>query len=111
MGSASACTLTSPVARSRRRTSLERESWSRRASGVPSATIRPPARMSSRSAIFSASARSCVVMSTVVSRSARSATRSCTSRRPAGSSPVVGSSRKSTSGRPTSPMATSSRRR
>ena len=78
----------------------------------PSAMIRPPARIRIRSASFSASSRSCVVSRIVVSsKSASRCTRSWKSRRACGSKPTVGSSRKSSSGRPTMPIATSSRRR
>ena len=81
-------------------------------SALPSATIRPPARIMIRSASFSASSRSCVVSRIVVSSmSASRCTRSWKSRRACGSKPAVGSSRNSSSGRPTMPIATSSRRR
>ena len=81
-------------------------------SAEPSAMIVPPARIRMRSASRSASSRSCVVSRIVAaSRSASRWMRSWNSRRASGSNPAVGSSRKSTSGRPTIPIATSSRRR
>lgn len=89
-----------------------RFTWRASSSALPSATIRPAARIRIRSASFSASARSWVVRRIVVSsRSARRLTRSWNSRRACGSKPAVGSSRKRSSGRPTMPTATSSRRR
>ena len=72
---------------------------------------RPPGS-ATRSASFSASSRSWVVSRIVVlSRSASRCTRWWKSRRACGSKPAVGSSRKSSSGRPMMPIATSSRRR
>src|SRR5262249_23165226 len=62
--------------------------------------IRPWWRIAIRSASCSASSGYCVVSSTVVPLSARSLTDRHTSRRPWGSSPVVGSSRKMTCGLP-----------
>ena len=71
---------------------------------VSSATIRPPARTSTRSASFSASSRSCVVRRIVVpSASASRCTRSWNSLLACGSKPAVGSSRNSSSGRPDDP--------
>ena len=94
------------------RTSACADSRSASSSGDPSAMIAPPARIITRSASFSASARSWVVSSTVAcSRSVSRCTSSWNSRRAIGSKPAVGSSRKSSSGRPTMPIATSSRRR
>ena len=81
------------------------------AAGVPSATIRPWSMIPTRSASTSASSRYCVVRNTVTpsSRASR-ATSSQSAVRLCGSSPVVGSSRKSTRGRWTSASARSSRR-
>ena len=80
--------------------------------GVPSATILPPSMIPTRAASWSASSRYWVVRNTVVpdSRLSRrtSSQRVC---REIGSSPVVGSSRNSTSGSCTSARARSSRRR
>ena len=65
-----------------------------------------------RSASFSASERSCVVSRIVVpSMSDSRCTTSWKSRLAMGSNPAVGSSRNNSSGRPTMPIATSSRRR
>lgn len=85
-------------------------------SGVPSATTRPPSPGAAAitaiwSASRSASSRYCVVSSTVVPPSARIRTASHTSLRPRGSSPLVGSSRKSTAGVRIRLAARSSRRR
>ena len=63
------------------------------------------------SASASASSRYCVVSSTVAPSRTRPRTTSQTSSRLAGSRPVVGSSRKTTDGRPTRLAARSSRRR
>ena len=73
--------------------------------------IRPPCRTAIRSARCSASSRCCVVSSTVVPPSASSRTVLQTSLRDCGSSPVVGSSRKSTGGSPMRLIAMSRRRR
>ena len=81
-------------------------------SGVPSATSRPRSTMPTRSASSSASSRYCVVRKMVMpSSSLRRRTSSHTLARLIGSSPVVGSSRNSTSGLCTSAAARSSRRR
>src|SRR5690606_38280805 len=106
----SACTKLSPprVQRTSEDPAASRASWA----GLPSATMRPRERMRIRSASFSASARSWVVSRIdVSSRSTRPCTLSWKSRRASGAKPAVGSERKSTSGRPTIPIATSSRRR
>ena len=78
---------------------------------VPSAMIRPSWRIAIRSASCSASSRYCVVSSTVVPWPASSRTVLQTSSRDCGSSPVVGSSRKSTGGSPIRLIAMSRRRR
>src|ERR1019366_8949581 len=73
--------------------------------GVPSATTRPPSSTAMRLASWSASSRYWVVRNTVTPDPARSAMTAhivCRLRR---SSPVVGSSRKITEGRPTRPAA------
>ena len=80
-------------------------------SEVPSAITRPWSITAMRSASRSASSRYCVVSSTVVPRATRSSIVSHSARRLRGSSPVVGSSRKSTGGRATRAAARSSRRR
>ena len=81
-----------------------------RLAGVPSRTISPPSMIASRSQSASASSRYCVVRNTVVPRSLIRRTSSQTVSRLDGSSPVVGSSRNSTSGWCTSADARSSRR-
>src|SRR4029450_4607011 len=66
--------------------------------GVPVATMRPWSITATVSASRSASSRYCVVNSIVVPSAARPSTSAQTSRRLAGSSPEVGSSRNSTAG-------------
>ncbi len=66
--------------------------------GVPSATIRPPAMIPTRSASWSASSRYWVVRKTVVPSSLSAETSSQIALRLTGSRPVVGSSRNSTLG-------------
>src|SRR6478752_3218754 len=78
---------------------------------VPSAMMRPWWSTAIRSARCSASSRYCVVSRTVVPRPASSCTVFHTSMRDCGSSPVVGSSRKSTGGSPMRLIAMSRRRR
>ena len=78
---------------------------------VPSATTSPPSRRVMRSASWSASSRYWVVSSTVTPSPTSSRTTSHMALRLRGSRPVVGSSRKSTRGRPTRPIARSRRRR
>ena len=78
---------------------------------VPSAMIRPSCRTAIRSASCSASSRYCVVSRMVVPRPASSRIVCQTSSRDCGSSPVVGSSRKSTGGSPMRLIAMSRRRR
>ena len=88
-----------------------RSAWPARP-GVPSATIRPPSRIEDP-------VRQLLGLVEVVRGeqdrrpvlAARPRTRSWNSRRASGSKPAVGSSRNSSSGRPTMPIATSSRRR
>ncbi len=81
-----------------------------RSSGVPSATIRPLSSTAIRSASSSASSRYCVVSRIVTPAATSSRTICHTLRRPRGSRPVVGSSRKMTAGLPMSVIARSSRR-
>ena len=82
-----------------------------RSSGVPSATMRPWSMMPTRWARASASSRYCVVRKMVMpSCSLSRRTSSHTWARLTGSSPVVGSSRNSTSGLCTRAAARSSRR-
>ena len=108
-----------PRARARGRASLGEASSSRcgrpisafSAAGVPSATIRPSSMIPTRSASWSASSRYCVVRKTVVPSSLSRRTSSQSVMRLTGSSPVVGSSRNSTSGSWTSAIARSRRRR
>ena len=69
-----------------------------RLSGVPSATSSPLSMIASRSQSSSASSRYCVVRKMVVPVELMLRTSSQTVSRDAGSSPVVGSSRKSTFG-------------
>ena len=76
-----------------------------RADGLPSARIRPRSMMITWSARRSASANSWVVRITQMPRSRWAAMIERTARRPSGSTPAVGSSRKSTSGLPTSARA------
>ena len=78
---------------------------------VPSAITRPWSITARRSARRSASSRYCVVSSTVVPPAAIARTMSHTWLRLRGSRPVVGSSRKSSSGVTTRLAAMSSRRR
>ena len=82
--------------------------------GVPSASSRPWSMITTWSASRSASASSWVVRTTQTPRSRWSAMTSRTAIRPSGSTPAVGSSRKSTSGRPPGPgpaTAAAARRR
>jgi predicted ATPase/DNA-binding SARP family transcriptional activator len=79
--------------------------------GVPAAITRPWSMTAICPASRSASFRFWVVSSTVIPSLTRSLTRSQTPLRPAGSSPVVGSSRNSTRGRPIRLAVRSSRRR
>ena len=74
-------------------------------------TSRPAAMIPTRSASCSASSRYCVVRKTVVPSSLSARTSRHSAARLVGSSPVVGSSRKSTGGRCTSASARSRRRR
>ena len=78
--------------------------------GGPSATISPRAITATRSARNCASSMKCVVRNTVLPSAVRLLTSSHAWRRALGSNPVVGSSRKSSSGSPARPIATSSRR-
>ena len=71
--------------------------------GVPSATIRPPSMIPTRSASWSASSRYWVVRKTVVPSSLSAATSSQIALRLTGSRPVVGSSRNSTRARGRAP--------
>ena len=104
------CTNVSPSRD--QRTSASRATCRASWSALPAATIVPSARIRMRSASRSASSRSCVVSRIVVpSRSESRCTRWWNSRRASGSKPAVGSSRNSSSGRPTIPIATSRRRR
>ena len=80
-------------------------------SGVPCATVRPWSRTTMSSDSRSASSRYCVVRMTVVPSRTRSRSWSQRPLRLFGSRPVVGSSRKSTLGRPTRLAARSRRRR
>ena len=80
-------------------------------SGVPCATVRPWSSTTMSSASWSASSRYWVVSTIVVPSRARSRSMSQSSLRLRGSSPVVGSSRNSTSGAATRLAARSSRRR
>jgi hypothetical protein len=80
-------------------------------SGLPSATIRPEAITATRSARACASSMKWVVSTTVRPASHNARIVAHERRRADGSKPVVGSSRNSTSGSPTSPTARSSRRR
>ena len=79
--------------------------------GVPSATMCPESMIPTRFASWSASSRYCVVRNTVVPSAFSFATSSQIALRLTGSRPVVGSSRKSTSGSWTSAEARSRRRR
>ena len=81
-----------------------------RSSGVPSATILPSSMIARRSQSSSASSRYWVVRKIVVPVSLIRRTSSQTVRREAGSRPVVGSSRKRTSGLWTRALARSRRR-
>ncbi len=80
-------------------------------SGVPFAMTRPWSTTTMRCASASASSRYCVVNSTVTPSPSNSRMASHTRWRLVGSSPVVGSSRKSTGGRVMSDAARSRRRR
>ena len=91
--------------------SVGRPISSLRFAGVSAATISPWSMIPTRSASTSASSRYWVVRNTVVASSfTRRATSSQSAVRLWGSSPVVGSSRKSTLGRWTRARARSSRR-
>ena len=79
--------------------------------GVPSAMTSPWFTTTIRSASSSASSRYCVVNRTVTPSSSNSRMAPHTRWRDVGSSPVVGSSRKSTGGRVIKDAAKSSRRR
>ena len=81
------------------------------ASGVPAAITWPASMTAIWSASWSASSRYCVVSRSVVHEPASSWMISHITERLRGSSPVVGSSRNSTSGRPMRLAARSSRRR
>ena len=85
-------------------------SWSLSSSAVPRATTRPVSRTMMLSARCSASSMYWVVSSTVVPSDTRSWMNCQRSLRVRGSSPVVGSSRNSTGGRPMRLAARSSRR-
>ena len=78
---------------------------------VPSAMIVPWSITMMRSASESASSRYCVVSKVAMPSALKSATSSQIASRLRGSSPVVGSSRNTTSGRTTRPHAMSMRRR
>ncbi len=71
-------------------------------STVPCRMSRPPAMTTTRSASRSTSSMRCVVSTMVVPPATRLRTRSWKARRPVASRPAVGSSRKASSGRPTS---------
>ena len=90
---------------------LSPPTWSFSSSEVPSAITLPWSITEIRSASRSASSRYWVVSSTVVPSATRPSIVSQSPIRLRGSSPVVGSSRKSTGGRATSAAARSSRRR
>ncbi len=77
--------------------------------GVPAATTRPPSTTTTSSASRSASSIRCVVSTTAAPPSRTSAMRSHTASRACGSSPALGSSRNTTSGRPTIAQASASR--
>ncbi len=85
-------------ASSRRRSSRSPATSCFSSSAVPSATILPPSSTAIRSARWSASSRCWVVSSTVTPAAARSVTSAHIACRLRGSRPVVGSSRKITSG-------------
>src|ERR1017187_8354160 len=80
-------------------------------SGLPSATRAPWSSTATRSASWSASSRYCVVNRIVTPSAARPRMICHMVWRPRGSSPVVGSSRKTIRGAPTRVMARSRRRR
>ena len=92
-------------------TRLAAPDWSLSSSGVPSAMIRPWSTTTMRSASWSASSRYWVVRNSVVPSRTRSRRTPHSSTRLRGSSPVVGSSRKSTGGVAMRLAARSSRRR
>ena len=79
------------------------------AAGLPSATTRPWSTITTWSASASASSIRCVVSSTATPSRRSASTSSHTRRRPCGSSPAVGSSRNTSSGRPTIAQASASR--
>ena len=102
----------SGAVRARKTSSSEPASWAAlRPAGVSWATRRPPCRTATWSASRSASSMYWVVSSTLAPPATRARTWSHRSWRARGSRPVVGSSRNTTCGPPTSVMARSSLRR
>ena len=78
-------------------------------SGLPCATTWPWSTTTTWSASRSASSMKCVVSTTVTPSCRRAATSSQVARRACGSRPAVGSSRNTSSGRPTTAIASESR--